>query len=99
VDLNTLPLFPCQKHCLFNTTADPSETQDLSADPAFSSELAQLLARYKQLGTQGRAVLRYAGMIAETGAVCVGGGAGANDSCAIAKRFGVVEPCGFTESH
>jgi len=22
-DLNALPLFPCQKHCLFNTTADP----------------------------------------------------------------------------
>ena len=25
--LNALPAYPCQKHCLFNTTADPSETK------------------------------------------------------------------------
>jgi arylsulfatase A-like enzyme len=97
VDLNALPLFPCQKHCLFNTTADPSETKDLSADVAFASDLAHLLARYEQLSKQGRAVLTYAGMIEETGAVCVSSGVGANDSCAVAKRFGVVEPCGFIE--
>ena len=82
---------------IINTTADPSETIDLSADAAFASDLARLLARYEQLGKQGRAVLTYAGMIEETGAVCVGSGAGANDSCAVAKRFGVVEPCGFTK--
>ena len=48
-NLNALPAYPCQKHCMFNTTADPSETKDLSAEPAFAGELQALLLRYGQL--------------------------------------------------
>ena len=91
-NLNALPAYPCQKHCMFNTTADPSETKDLSAEPAFAGELQALLLRYGQLSTQGVDVFDYHHMLNETGEVCVGG---LNDSCAVAMRTGIVEPCGF----
>lgn len=92
-NLNSLPAYPCQKYCLFNVTDDPSETKDLSADPALDDQLQALLRRYEQLSTQGADVYDYRQMLNETGAVCV---SGLNDSCAVAIRTGCVEPCGFT---
>ena len=90
--LNALPDYPCQTHCLFNTTSDPSETRDLSGEPSAAVHLQAMLRRYAELSTQGLPVFGYPQMLNETGAVCV---AGVNDSCAVAKRTGLVEPCGF----
>jgi arylsulfatase A-like enzyme len=91
-DLNRLGTFPCQDHCLFNTSADPSETTDLSADPAFAGALQAMLARYSVLSAEGENAFTYGDMLKETGEVCKGG---VNDSCAVANRSGVVEPCGY----
>ena len=52
-DLNALPPYPCQKACLFNTTHDPSETLDLSADPAFASHVKAMMQRYEELSSKG----------------------------------------------
>jgi hypothetical protein len=78
---------------------DPSETVDLSADPAFAASLQTMLSRYAQLATQGRDVFAFADMVKETsrfypaGHTCV---SGVNDSCAIAQTQGLVQPCGQT---
>ena len=91
-NINKLPVLPCQTHCLFNTFADPSETIDLANDTRYAPELATLLARYAELATQGRAPLFEQDMAQETGDVCV---SNVNDSCTVAMKYGVVEPCGF----
>ena len=91
-NINKLPLLPCQTHCLFNTSADPSETIDLTDDPRYAPELANALARYAELTTQGRDILTLQDMAQETGDVCV---LKVNDSCAVAMKYGYVEPCGF----
>ena len=93
VDINKLPALPCQTHCLFNTATDPSETIDLVNNTRYAAELAKMVARYSELATEGRDVLSYADMVKETGDVCA---AGVNDSCAVAKEYGYVQPCGFT---
>ena len=48
-----LGTFPCQDHCLFNTTADPSETVDLSNNTELSGLLYEMLTRYAELSKQG----------------------------------------------
>ena len=48
-----LGTFPCQDHCLFNTTADPSETVDLSNKTELSGLLYDMLTRYAELSKQG----------------------------------------------
>ena len=45
------------------------------------------------MGTQGGDVFGYDDMVKETGAVCT---AHVNDTCAVAVKLGVVEPCGYT---
>ena len=91
-NVNGLGTFPCQDHCLFNTTADPAETVELSHNPAFAEALQSMLARYEVLSNQGEDVFSLQDMVKETGDVCT---SGVNDSCAIAARLGVVEPCGY----
>ena len=91
-DMNRLQPFPCQRHCLFNTTADPSETVDLSERPAYARALQSMLRRYQELSTQGEDVFAYSDMLKQTGEVCV---KNVNDSCAIAQTQRVVEPCGY----
>ena len=43
------PRAPGADVLLFNLTADPNETTDLSADPAHADDLARLLARYEEI--------------------------------------------------
>lgn len=93
VGVNGLGTFPCQDHCLFNTTADPSETADLSNQTALFGVLQDMLTRYAQLSKEGGDVFSYDDMLKETGEVCV---SNVNDSCAVADALGVVEPCGYT---
>eukprot|EP00040_Diaphanoeca_grandis_P004139 m.27212 g.27212 ORF g.27212 m.27212 type:complete len:483 (-) comp15705_c0_seq1:126-1574(-) len=93
-NMNGLGTFPCQDHCLFNTTADPAETIDLSSDPAFFGVLQDMLTRYAALSAEGADVFAYPQMLEETGEVCT---ANVNDSCAVATKLHVVEPCGYTE--
>ena len=66
--LNALPDYPCQTHCLFNTTSDPSETHDVAGEPSAAAHLQAMLRRYAELSTQGLPVFGYPQMLNEAGA-------------------------------